>query len=508
MSSLRFVTVCHPTRKVTPLCVIAPLGPSGPPCSAAPLSSAGRAAARLSGLLVLTVTLVAAAGIVFVVHGQTASASELRLAANTRTAAPAGTTAASSTAGRGGSSAVPTQAPVAGAPGATGAAPQAGAGTTPGASGAPAANGQPGGGGHGDHRRENPQPAAPPNPNCTLLVPAAPTSATGLATPYRLVATDPRAGACHETNADQSAFVEAAIIQPDTGQISVYHPLVVDDGAQPAAAPGPVTLPPGAVAAVWFGFNGDTLKLAGDGAQSCVNGLPGSPFGQFAYCNAPAFFQAAQSAIAAGKLTVPALGTGKDGLPCPTTRDFSVVDQDQSDNLATAYRVVNGQVGQDTAATRAGAKLTNGSDEGLLAKAIDPALGCSPWVAPDLTDPGANSPALALNELSAAAHQAASGPEALVPESDPMVLVDGRMSTEKTNLYRAGVNMPPLPAGQTPQQYCQDLHMIAVQRLMQDATLLAAAPSPAPSADNLLDFLRNRLQASFGNLNCPDAQQH
>ena len=56
----------------------------------------------------------------------------------------------------------------------------------------------------------------PPDPdqNCTLIVPPAPLSAAGLATPYRFIATNPRAGACHEANAEQSAFVEAAILDP------------------------------------------------------------------------------------------------------------------------------------------------------------------------------------------------------------------------------------------------------------------------------------------------------
>ncbi|MGZ4657410.1 MAG: hypothetical protein ACXVGE_10620 [Blastococcus sp.] len=355
----------------------------------------------------------------------------------------------------------------------------------------------------GDHQRaQAPQaPQAPqPNPDCSLAVPADPTSAAALAQPYVLSATDRGNGACHETNADQSAFVEAAIIDPATGALSVYHPVVVDEGTAPAAPPVPVTLPKGAVVGVWFGFNGGTLTLDGPGAGSCINGVPGSPFGQFAYCNAGAFFDAANAAISAGKLTVPALGTGRDGLPCPTTRDFSVVDQDQSDNLATVYRVVDGSVGQDTAATRGGTPLKNGSDEGLLAKLIDPALGCTPFEAPDLGDGGAMTPALALNELSAAAHQAA--PAALTPTSDPMTQVDGHTDTGKTNLYRAGVDQPPLPAGQTPEEYCTNLRSIAQARLDRDRSFFRAAPSPAPTADNLYGFLTARYGQSLTNLNC------
>src|SRR5436309_9266757 len=58
---------------------------------------------------------------------------------------------------------------------------------------------------------------ADPNPNCTLVVPANPLTAEGLVTPYQLVATDRKAGDCHESNDGQSAFVEATIIDPATG---------------------------------------------------------------------------------------------------------------------------------------------------------------------------------------------------------------------------------------------------------------------------------------------------
>ena len=71
--------------------------------------------------------------------------------------------------------------------------------------------------GHGTdsrgHHRPAPKPADP-DQNCTLIVPPAPLSAAGLATPYRFLATDRRAGACHESNANQSAFVEAADPRP------------------------------------------------------------------------------------------------------------------------------------------------------------------------------------------------------------------------------------------------------------------------------------------------------
>lgn len=356
----------------------------------------------------------------------------------------------------------------------------------------------------GDQQKNKPATPAGANPACTLTVPAAPTSATGLATPYRLTATDPRAGACHEAVADQSAFVEAAIYDPAAHSVSIYHPVVVDGQDQPAAPPVPVSLPAGAVVGIWFGYNGDTLTLAGPGAANCVNGLPNSPFGQFAYCNAPAFFAAVNGDP---QVTVPPLGTARDGQPCPTTRDFSVVDQDQSDNLATVYRVVGGRIAQDTAATRTGTKLTNGSDEGLVAKFIDPALGCTPPLAPDLTDGGAPTPSLALNEISAARYQAS--PAALVPMSDPMVQLNGHANPRKTDLYRVGVDQPTLAAnaGQSPAAYCSAIESVAPARLTTDTALLRAAASPSTDSPNLLAFLVARAQGTLETLGCaPDAQ--
>lgn len=124
----------------------------------------------------------------------------------------------------------------------------------------------------------------------------------------------------------------------------------------------------------------------------------------------------------------------------------AVVDQDQSDNLTTSYLALrDGRTAQDTQANAAlpNAKhLTNASDNGLLVNSIDPALGCKPFTAPDLTAGGTRSASLALNELQAAAHQA--DPVALVAPNDPMALDDDHISNEKTNLYRVGVDMPPL----------------------------------------------------------------
>ena len=81
------------------------------------------------------------------------------------------------------------------------------------------------------------------NMDCTLIVPRNPLTAKGLATPYQLVATNPDNGPCNEANKMQAAFVQGAVIDPATGAISIYNPLVVDKGTKPAVQPVVPTLP-------------------------------------------------------------------------------------------------------------------------------------------------------------------------------------------------------------------------------------------------------------------------
>jgi hypothetical protein len=341
---------------------------------------------------------------------------------------------------------------------------------------------------------------------CTLVVPADPLSAKGLATPYEML------GPCHETNPDTAAFVQATIVDPATGAVAVYDPLVVDRGKVPAVAPSVPKVPAGAVVGVWFGFNGDDLRLRGTGdsltAGQCVGGLGKSRFGQFAYCNAPAFFSAASTAIAGGKLAVPGIGTAADGQPCPTTRDFSLVDADQSDNVTSTYLFLpDGTTAQNTAGNEAalstmGAQiLVNGSDNALLDDFVDPALGCTPYTAPDLSQPGRVTTSLALNELQASKFQPA--PAALVPVSDPMTVVDGKNSIPKTNLYRVGVGQPAIGAADTATAYCSDIVDIGPARVQLDRRLTRRAKSPDTGAANsLFTFLAQRLAGSFDTLGC------
>jgi len=356
------------------------------------------------------------------------------------------------------------------------------------------------------------------NPNCSLIVPNNPLTAEGLATPYQLVATDPTAGDCHETNSDQSAFVQAAVIDPATGQISIYNPLVVDQGATPAMPPVIPTLPANGIVALWFGYNGDTLKLQGaDGVlagASCVNGANGANFGQFAYCNAPTFFRAAHRAIRRGQISIPPLGMAVDGRPCPTVRDFFAVDQDQSDNLPTSYLMTSDGMAQKTQANMShypdALTLGNPSDNRLVDVALDGALGCTPWKAADLADPGQMVPALPLNELQARAKQGF--PVALVPAGDPMVLSNGSRDLVKVNAYRRGVDQPPVAWSfqADTARYCRNMLRMAPARMMQDQALLmpdAAHPtrglSPDPgAADSLFTFLAQRFVASYDILGC------
>jgi hypothetical protein len=190
-------------------------------------------------------------------------------------------------------------------------------------------------------------------------MPADPLSARGLASPYQLTGTDgatPAASGCTMTNASAlGAFVQATILDPATGQLSVYDPLVVTQGTQPAVAPVVPALPAGAVVTIDFGFNGTNLTLVGARPRTlrhanCVNGMNGSIFGQVSFCNGTAFFAAAFQAERQGKLTVPALAMSpKSGQLCLTTRSFDVVDQDPSDNVTTTYLLTpSGQTAQDT----------------------------------------------------------------------------------------------------------------------------------------------------------------
>jgi hypothetical protein len=378
----------------------------------------------------------------------------------------------------------------------------------------------------------NANAGASANMDCELVVPPDPLSATGLATPYQLTGPggqDPAASGCTQANPALEAFVQATILNPATGRLWVYEPLVVTAGTVPAVAPAEPRLPRNAVVNLMVGFNGGNLQLAaaqpGTLARAkCVNGLDGSLFGQVSYCNSVAFYAAAGRDIAAGKLRIPAAGRSPlTGQPCPTTRSFQLVDQDPSDNVTTQYLLTaGGRTAQDSAADAAvlqnATTISNGSDNALLGNFVLPALGCRPFTAPDLSDAGRPGTSQTLDELSAAASQRA--PVALVPENDPMTLVNGALSRPKTNLYRLGVGQPLVegtgdePFGDsraggqqadTPASFCANMLNIQTAFIAANQARFSASPSPVPATgDNLFTFMAARLSASFTNLGCGD----
>jgi hypothetical protein len=365
----------------------------------------------------------------------------------------------------------------------------------------------------GDFGVSGSNPQAVQDGNCTLVVPVSPLTARGLATPYKMLT---RNGACDETNLDTGAFVQAAVVSPSAHTIAIYNPLIINAGTTPAVAPVVPNLPNDAVVGIWFGYNGNQLSLtmSQDGnsqgqdlaASDCIQG-----FGQVAFCNASAFFQAVR-AIGPANLVPPppALGTANDGQVCPTVRSFFTVDQDPSDNVTTTYlENSKGKLAQDTTANRAAISnptiLSNGSDNKLLAIKLDSVLGCTPYRAPNLADPGQVATAQPLNEIMASVTQAA--PIALVPELDPMVLTNGAPDLGKLNRYRASVDQPlaqSLSDAQTTQlAYCNNLLGTLPARLAQDQARFSASSSPDPGAGtNLFTFLAQRFNGTWSLLTC------
>jgi hypothetical protein len=323
------------------------------------------------------------------------------------------------------------------------------------------------------------------------------------------------------------AFVQATIIDPATGALSVYNPLVITQGTTAAVAPTVPTLPANAVVTIDFGFNGTDLTQVGATANAlaqgnCVNGQNGSVFGQVSFCNGTNFFNTAFQLEQQGKLKVPLVGTSNKivasggnlgtGQTCPTVRNFDMVDQDQSDNVTSQYLLnpATGQTAQNTTANAANLAgttlLTNGSDDALIDFFLDPTLGCTPFTAPDLGNNSQPGTSQALNELLAAANPTTL--IALVPENDEMTLDgNGNFDATKTNMYRSEVGQAPISAQNdqqdSPAMYCQNLVNVQTPFLAANQALLATGTTPvAGTGNNLLTFMANRLNMSFTNLNC------
>ena len=348
------------------------------------------------------------------------------------------------------------------------------------------------------------------NQECSLIVPKNPLTSNGLATPFQLVATDQGNGDCNQSNPWQTTFVEAAIIDLQTLEIFIYHPLVIDQGKAPASNPVVPSLPSLHVVALWFGSNANVLTLQDfEGSLSqgnCVNGFNGSDFGPFAYCNAPAFFDSAYQAFLGGALTIPDIGTSNIGLPCPTMRDFSFADMGPTNNMLTSYLMTaDGTTAQNTIAnsddlTEASVLQATG-DTVLLNNFLLPALGCPPaWSVPDLTNPGQYSGALALNQLQAAVYQAP--PVALLPAGHPMAMIETNFNLNKLQLLRQGLfqqvpsKMVTLANSNT-SDYCTNIQNSSPSRILLEELFTSQADSPDPNM-SLLSFLVNRFATGFG----------
>ncbi len=91
-------------------------------------------------------------------------------------------------------------------------------------------------------------------------------------------------------------------------------------------------------------------------------------------------------------------------------------------------------------------------------------------------------------------------PVALVPNADPMVLVNNQPNLAKLNVYRAGVDQIPSPGAQasSTRAYCQNLLHIAPKRLLLDEPLTRQAPPADPAvANSLFTFLAQRFVTSY-----------
>jgi len=375
------------------------------------------------------------------------------------------------------------------------------------------------------------------NTDCDIVVPAHPLTAKGLATPYQLTGAaggSPAATGCQMTNSiNLGAYVQATILNSQTGALYVYNPLVITAGTMPAVKPVVPKLPKGAIVTIDFGFNGTFLIQKGATLYAlqqgnCTDGMPGSPFGQVSFCNGTNFFNTAFRLERAGRLTIPSAGRSRNMVPsagalgtgrqCPTTRNFDMIDQDQSDNVTTHYLLnpATGQTAQDNAANAARMKgaqvLVNGSDNALIDNFLDPAFGCTPFMAPDLANHGAMATSQALDELLAARNQPSHA--ALVPENDAMVLgLGGSFDAAKTDLYRSEIGQAPVDnqtdASSSPQMYCQNMVNIQTPFIAANEKIFAAWPSPVPTVgDTLFTFMANRLAQSFNNLNCANFGLH
>ena len=378
-------------------------------------------------------------------------------------------------------------------------------------------------------------PAAGKNSNttCDIIVPANPLSARGLATPYQLTGpngTTPARSGCEMSNgAKLGAFVQATILDPATGTLSVYEPLVITRGTKPDTPDmklSPPAIPADAVVTIDFGFNGTDLVQVGATPTTladahCVSGQAGSAFGPTSFCNGVNFFNAVRRAERKGLLKVPSPGTSNAIVPsggdlgtgrsCPVISNFEVAGLDPGESVTTTYLLnpLTGQTTQNNATYRgyiAGATLLHdNSANAVLDQYLDPIFGCTPFEVPDLSNANVPTFSEVLDEIAAGAYQPKTA--ALVPENDKAVMDGGKSDPAKTDLYREELGQAPISSQSDktsgPAMYCQNLIDIQTPFLAANRKLLATVQSPvAATADNLLTFLANDLSASFTTLGC------
>jgi len=393
--------------------------------------------------------------------------------------------------------------------------------------------------------------------NCILEIPNDPLN-KGLFTPWFVSSDINSPVRCSQKVPVTAVFVEATILDTDTGNLFVYYPLVVDKGDTPAIDPIKTPLPPNNVVTIHFGTNSESVQLVtknkhkvskGDSCDSiasmhsmtvsdlkvlnpklkcvslqkgieidvsdnllpgnCVNGNgdKGDLFGQFAYCNAENFFKKANEMIANGLITIPEF-LDKNGEKCPTVRNFAIIDADQSDNVLSSYILTTDlKVAQNTVENNQNLNVLliadNGSDNRLLNKFYNPAIGCKSFVAPDLLEPLITRSSLALNELQANS-AFLNEQKALIPGINPMALVNNMQNLDKVNAYRIGVNQPLLKelSKQNDIEYCQAYENISLLFFTKYRNELELSPSPSLIAENLLNFLVFRYFNSWRTLTC------
>ena len=362
---------------------------------------------------------------------------------------------------------------------------------------------------------------------CNIEVPNDPLN-TGLFLPW-YVSTDPESAVpCTQTIKSSAVFVESTIVDLITGELFVYYPLILDNGTFPVVPILKTILPKTYSTIISFGSNGESIKLipSRNDPNSLINancnyGIDNngtiSQFGQVAFCNAVNFYDNINKLIMKNLVKIPNIGKTQKGDICPTTRSYQVVDADPNDNSLSTYIITeNMEVVQNYPENAKQLKVANiignGSDNRLLSVFISPAVGCHSFQVPDLVVKQILRYSMALNDIQSNLLQFLLPQEdiALVSFNNPMTLLDGNISINKTNLYRQNVNQPLFygtieEAKNYDTLFCNKLEEITIPFLIKYHYELTNFVSPDnENADNLLNFLCNRFVGTWGILNCQE----